>query len=189
MPDCILQSGIFLSSESDFWTSWACWQSMQKSGGISMLGNKKTPLGVNGWPRSFFWGSKRLPKGGSGPPLPLSLVVRRVSNCGIVSGWRKYLRTRFAVPSRPVDIQTPSVWTDAAEPSAWNSCPAIFSRHACPFHSGIFPEEGSCRSLSALPNTPRTTRCRCGKTSWPAVLSLADKHRDPSPCHSEQRPA
>ena len=57
---------------------------------------KKTPRGVTPGTLSFFLSLGRSRKGGSGPPLPLSLVVRRVPGCASTSARQKYLRNRSA---------------------------------------------------------------------------------------------
>ena len=70
---------------------------------------KKTPIGVIPYILSSFLSSKRSPRGGSGPPLPLNPVVRRVLSYVPTFGRQRFPRTRSAVCAAHPDIRRPGV--------------------------------------------------------------------------------
>lgn len=86
-----------MSAASIAVTQWGCWQSGCNRIMEGKRAGKKTPQGVNSLHVLFVWGSKRSPRGGGGPPLPLSLVAKCVSSYAATFERRKSPRTRSDV--------------------------------------------------------------------------------------------
>ena len=150
---------------------------------------KKTPIGVIPCTLSSFLSSKRSPRGGSGPPLPLNPAARRVLSYAPTFGRQTCPRTRSAACAAHPDSPARFAGRDAVALWDGSRCPAAFAHRADHFRSNISPGKDSSGSLRGLPNTPSTHRWRCGTAPSREVLSHwdIDKHR--SPHHKKRHPA
>ena len=150
---------------------------------------KKTPIGVIPYILSSFLSSKRSPRGGSDPPLPLNLAARRVLSYAPTSERQTCPRTRSAACAAHPDRPARFAGRDAVALWDGSRCPAAFAHRVYHFRSNISPGKDSSGSLRGLPNTPSTHRWRCGTAPSREVLSHwgIDKHR--SPHHKKRHPA
>ena len=149
---------------------------------------KKTPTGVIPYILSSFLSSKRSPRGGSGPPLPLNPAARRVLSYAPTSEWQTFPHTRPAACAPLPDSSARFSGQDAVEPWDGSRCPTAFAHRADHFRSNISPGKDSSGSLRGPPNTPSTHRLRCGTAPSREALSHwgIDKHR--SPHHKKRHP-
>ena len=149
---------------------------------------KKTPIGVIPYILSSFLSSKRSPRGGSGPPLPLNPVVRRVLSYVPTFGRQTCPRTRSAACAAHPDSPARFAEQDAAGLWDGSMCPAAFARRVYHFRSNISPGKDSSGSLRGLPNTPSTHRWRCGTAPSREGLSRWGNGKHRSPHHKKRYP-
>ena len=145
----------------------------------ALRATKKTPLSVKTGIVSFFLGSRPQRKGGSDLLLPLSLVVRCVSDCGPTFGRQTCPRTRSAVFSELPCNQRHACGPDAAAAGVQNNCVPAFWRPACHSRSNTFPAAGSFGSPFCPPDRANTTRWHCGAVYSAAAVSQRGRYRRP----------
>ena len=150
---------------------------------------KKTPTGVIPCTLSSFLSSKRSPKGGSGPPLPLTPVARCVLSYAPTSERQTCPRTRSAACAAHPDSPARFAGRDAAALWDGSRCPAAFARRVYHFGSNISPGKDSSGSLRGLPNTPSTHRWRCGTAPSREALFHWGNGKCLSPHHKKRHPA
>ena len=133
---------------------------------------------------SFFSGLRPRQKGGSGPPLPLNLVSRLALNCGSISGWQKYPRTKSAFCAAPAGIQVRRTGRGLpllhprirSVPAAWP--------HAAYSGSDAAPAAGMSGSPPYLPYRPSGACLTHGSRYSVSTIFHWGKRRYLVPCRS-----
>ena len=149
---------------------------------------KKTPIGVIPYILSSFLSSKRSPRGGSGPPLPLNLAARRVLSYVPTFGRQRFPRTRSAVCAAHPDSPARFAARDAVGLWDGSRCPAAFAHCVYHFCSNISLGKDSSGSLRGPPNTPSTHHWRCGTAPSLEALSHWGNGKHLSPHHKKRHP-
>lgn len=135
---------------------------------------------------SFFSGLRPRQKGGSGPPLPLNLVSRLALNCGSISGWQKYPRTKSAFCAAPAGtlVRRTGKGLHLLHPQI-RSAPAAWS-HAVS-GSDTAPAAGMSGSSPCSPYRPSGACLTHGSRYSISTVCHWDKRRYLVPCRSQSR--
>ena len=149
---------------------------------------KKTPIGVIPYILSSFLSSKRSPRGGSGPPLPLNLAARRVLSYAPTSERQTCPRTRSAACAALPDSPAHFAGQDAVGPWDGSRYPTVSAHHVYHSRSNISPGKDNSGSLLGPPNTPSTHHWRCGTAPSLEALSHWDNGKHRSPHHKKRHP-